>query len=313
MPIPPPPPPLSSSPHLEPWLFLNFKFGVLALTSLEVVPAFEGSFQERVDHRTVWGEWEQLLRELAPADRPAALRRLECAVSKIEALPNPARRSWFNSNRKTVECDWLDPVVMALCLATAGQGSSTVNLSWRPVLVDHLQKRSSEDRAAVVLRGPAGDETVVSAAAAVLPSVMIMYHRDWLSKSGAFDDPMTMADAFLENVFEQRFERSVNRLNASQVPLDLSVPFWSSAPNQCLEVMLLDVLCQKGQEPHMDAMWHFAKQGRPSAGIVDVVRLTAAKDSDNHIWFEHLLRQIQANAWDQSMEKATSPARAPRF
>ena len=307
------PPPLASSPHLVPWLFLRFKNSVLALTSVEVVPVFEGTFQERVAHRTAWSQWEELLGELAPVDRSAALDRLNRAAQKIEALPNPGRRGWFDRNSKSVECDWLDPVAMALCLATAGQGSSTINLSWRPVLMEHLQKRTSQDRPAVVLRGGEHDEVVVSAAAAVLPSVMIMHHRDWLSQSGVFDDPMTLAEAFSENLFEQRFERSVSQLNASRIPLDLSAPFWSSAPNQCVEAMLLDTLCQQGQEAHLAALWHFSRRGHTTAQNMDYVRAVANKESDNHVWFEHLLRKIQSEAWDRSLEKSVSPARGPRL
>ena len=197
-----------------------------------------------------------MFRKDAPHEEEAA-RLLREAEERLRDLPNLARRDWFDTSEGLLECEWQDPVSMALCFATIDE---KMKPSWSEPLIRALQR--SECTESVTLRSSTYGECVLTNATLASPTVLLHVDRPW-SLSGL---PLNT---------EEEFQQAAAQLNGKDSPMDFSAPVWRSRSQQLLEAIMLDPRTQGNSRAFSLMMWELSKHASASLEVWAEVEKTA--------------------------------------
>lgn len=271
--------------NLPPKLYQQF-FTLRGMVNLvkRISPTFDGTFKQRAEHRDAWLAWEKLFRKDAPDEEQAA-RLLKEAEERLLALPNLARRDWYDTNEGLLECEWKDPISLALCFATTDE---KMKPSWSEPLIRALQRSMCTE--AVILRSTQHGECVLTNATLSVPTVLLQVDNRWSLS------PMAL------NTNDQ-FEQALGQLDGHTLPMDLSAPVWGGQPQQLLEAIMLDPRTQRNSRAFSVLMWALSQRTSASMEVWEEVEKTTFSGPVAAVYRECRARMMERD-W------APVPARA---
>lgn len=265
----------------------------------EFAPAFEGPFEERLAHRKAWSAWFA-----AMADVNAPPAALEKALAAVCALPRPACRTWVGTGAESVECEWHDPVALAIVHLRAEATAARAQRWFRRL------QACGPHQPLLTLRAAGQDPVPISAMALAMVAKSAEPDDLWTIDADGLPKPRPGVDRLPGAPEHPAFWGG---LAASNQALDalLLLPLWSSA---CHAQRALLAIAAEQTDTHPDpvlleqfsAAWRDTHASALRKTDPDGLGMQAS-------FVEAALRRLHLRSLDATLPAATTAARGPRL
>ena len=304
---------------ITPPFFSEFQGVKKASEASQMTPAFEGAWEDRLEHWQAWSRWEALLHGSAPHDFNEQVQKLAKANAGLWALPKHAIRGRFSGsarNSPAIEFDWHSPSCLGLCLSVLKSYAS----GWGNAFLETVQQERL-DQPALLLRSSLDPKEEAWSGATVAMSPMLLKaetHWETVARRRLGLGLLPTLAEIESHELSSRVEALVGLLDGQDFPVDLRLPFWNQTPKQTLEALLLDPRTRNGMGPFLILTWHYAQQATPSAPVLAALTEFEKVLPTPNPLFSALHKRLSAQ-WLQARLEDTLPTidpsarKSPRF
>ena len=304
---------------ITPLLFEEFERVKKASEASQMHPAFEGAWEERLQHWKAWSQWENVLCSSVPLNLDEQGQKLGKATHGLLGLPRPAIRGRIASvspQVPSIEFDWHNPSCLGLCLSVLKSYAS----SWGAAFLEAAQQENL-GHPALVLRSTLGPEDEAWSGATVAVSPMLLKTETYweaLARRKLGLGLLLKVGEIEGQDFPSRVESLVALLDGQGFPVDLRLPFWNQTPQQTLEALLLDPRTRNGMGTFLTLTWHYAQKATPSTPVLAALAEFEKGLPTPSPLFSALHKRLSAH-WLQARLEGTLPTvdpssrKGPRF